>query len=117
MNQDNNAEYSKCRVSLSLLKRVGSEIKDVALGGQQKTHLLPWNPIISLEKEFKRNYSSGDWELRLRLYTRGKLATTYLQDYSVLIQVIDVNNNASVYSTLFSEMGKRYDLIQLKIAA
>ena len=86
------------------------------ISGDDK-YLIPWNPIIQFEKSFSRSYLTGKWDLRLRLYTRGKVDEKYLQDYAVVIELIDENNSTNVYDDILAQFADIYKKIQLKEAA
>src|SRR5690606_20713482 len=65
----NPTEYSKSRVAVTLRKPVQVGFRDVQLGSAFRAY-LPWNPVIHFDKVFTHTYQAGEWELRLRLYTR-----------------------------------------------
>ena len=55
--------------------------------------------------------------MRLRLYTRGNVNNTYLQDYAIVIEVIDEKGFTSVYNDISREFKGVYHKVQLKLAA
>ncbi|RMA67697.1 S8 family peptidase [Ulvibacter antarcticus] len=116
VNPDNEKEYSEARISATLIKNTTSGMKDITISGDDKYN-LPWNPIIQFEKSFSRSYLAGLWELRLRLYTRGKVNENYLQDFSVVIEIIDENEKTDVYTNVSSEFSDIYKKIEVTIAA
>lgn len=116
VNPDNDKEYSESRITATLFKNSDSGMKDITISAEDKYN-LPWNPIIQFEKTFSRSYSAGLWELRLRLYTRGKVKEDYLQDYSVVIEIIDDNKNTDVYADINREFSDVYEKIKVTIAA
>jgi len=115
VNPDNEIEYSKTRISAQLFKPTETHMKAINISGENKYN-VPWNPIIQFEKCFSRSYFTGEWSLRLRLYTRGNLPANYLQDYSVVIEIIDTGNGTDVYSDIKNEFGELYKKIEIKIA-
>jgi len=115
VNPDNEVEYSKSRISAKLFKPTETEMKAINISGDD-IYNLPWNPIIKFEKSFSRAYLTGEWDLRLRLYTRGNLSLDYKQDYSVVIEIIDTEKGTNVYNDIVNEYGDLYKRIELKIA-
>ncbi|MFN4248706.1 MAG: S8 family peptidase [Flavipsychrobacter sp.] len=116
VNPDNVLEYSQSRISANVIKATDSGAKELSLSSDD-TYLVPWNPIIKFEKSFSRSYLTGQWEVRLRLYTRGKLSEKYLQDYAIVIEVIDENSHTNVYEDIIKQYGEKYKKIKLRIAA
>jgi len=116
LNPDNETEYSNSRISAKLIKPTDNGKREINISGDQNYN-LPWNPIIQFEKSFSRSYLAGDWDLRLRLYTRGNVTEDYRQDYSVVIEVVDAENHANVYSDIQNEFGDIYKRIEIRIAA
>lgn len=80
-------------------------------------YILPWNPIIQFEKSFSRGYLTGAWDLRLRLYTRGNVIEDYLQDFAVVIEIIDDEKGTNVYNDILTEYSEIYKKIKIRIAA
>jgi hypothetical protein len=103
----------------ALLKffRLSRMIITTSLPIDERTYLIPWNPIIHFRKSFKRAYLAGGWELRLRLYTRGDVSVSYKQDYAVTIEILDHEKKLDVYSDILHEYGSIYKRIKLRIAA
>jgi hypothetical protein len=116
VNPDNETEYSNSRISAKIIKPTENGSREINLAGDNNYN-LPWNPIIQFEKSFTRSYLCGVWDLRLRLYTRGDISDDYLQDYSVVIEIIDLVNGTSVYDDIEKEFGSIYERIKIKIAA
>jgi hypothetical protein len=116
VNPDNEMEYSKSRISAKLFKPTARGMKPITISGGSKFN-LPWNPIIQFEQSFTRGYFSGGWSLSLRLYTRGNLADDYLQDYSVVIEVIDTEGGTNVYHDIEAAYGDLYKPIDIIVAA
>lgn len=113
---NNNAEYSKTRISLSLKKPNRHSVGIVGFSNKAN-YLVPWNPIIRCKKVFTKNYIPGNWDLRLRLYTRGGVSPRYLQDYAVVIEVVDKKMSTDVYRDLATEYGSVYKKFRIKTAA
>jgi len=112
INADNESEYSKTRISAKLIKPTKEGNREIGLSGNG-AYNLPWNPIIKYEKSFSRSYLTGEWELCLRLYTRGDLSDDYLQDYAVVIEIIDEKKGVNVYDELMREYGGIYEKIKI----
>ena len=113
VNPTNDLEYSMARISATLFKAQGTDFKEITIDSDQKYN-HPWNPILQFEKQFTRGFSTGYWELRLRLFTRGSLNNRYIQNYAVVIEIIDVNNKVDVYKEVINEFGKKYERIRSK---
>jgi hypothetical protein len=116
VNPDNDSEYSMARISALLIKSSTTGMKPINISGDGK-YILPWNPIIQFEKSFSRGYLTGAWDLRLRLYTRGTVKEDYLQDYAVVIEIIDDENGTNVYNDIIAEYSEIYKKIKIRIAA
>ncbi len=116
VNPDNDSEYSEARISAALFKNTEDGMKTITISSEGKYN-LPWNPIVQFEQSFTRSYLSGNWELRLRLYTRGEISPEYLQDYSAVIEIIDENNGTDVYSDIQNEFSSIYEKIKIVLAA
>lgn len=101
------------RISATLFKAQDTGFKEINVNTDQKYN-LPWNPILQFEKEFTRGFSSGYWELRLRLFTRGTLTNRYQQGFAVIIEIIDSNNKVDVYKETLEEFGSRYQVVRSK---
>lgn len=116
INPDNDLEYSCSRISMSLIKATASGDRVVNTSCDEKYN-LPWNPIIKCEKTFSRSYSTGEWYIKLRLYTRGMVKNSYIQKFAVIIEVIDEKGNLNVYNSINSEFNEIYQKIAFKVAA
>lgn len=116
VNPDNDVEYSQTRISAQLMKPTELGMKPISVSGDDK-YLVPWNPTIQFEKEFSRSYLTGKWDLRLRLFCRGKLKENYLQDYAVVIEVRDENGSTDVYSDINKYFSSIYSKIKIRTAA
>lgn len=116
VNPDNEAEYSMARISAQLIKPTTGGMRPINVSGDDK-YILPWNPTIQFEKEFSRSYLSGVWDLRLRLFCRGKLPEDYMQDYAVVIEISDENGSTDVYSDILTQFVNLYKQIKINLAA
>lgn len=116
VNPDNDLEYSESRITASLFKPTHDGMATINISADDK-YLKPWNPILQFEKSFKRSYLHGQWDLRLRLFTRGKTSTSYLQDFAVVIEIIDDNLKTDVYNDILLEFKDIYKRIEIRIAA
>jgi hypothetical protein len=114
---DDSANYSHCRVAGLLRKLTGAGLKDVAIGGDEDDVLHPWNPLFHFRHNFRRGYAAGEWELRLRLMTRGNLPEAFVQSLSVVIQVCDSSATTNVRDAIEVEFPGIYNPVQLRIAA
>jgi hypothetical protein len=100
------------------LRKVNDEsLSEVQVGGGEDDQRLPWNPIIRFARPFSRSYSSGDWELSLRLLTRGTLPPGFAQEYAVIIEVIDTTGRAPVVNDVLAERPGVYTALPLRAAA
>lgn len=104
---ENDFEYSMARVSATLFKAYNGEFKEIQIDTENKYNLA-WNPLLQFEKEFSRNYSCGYWELRLRLFTRGKIPEKYKQNYAVVVEIIDSKGKANVFNEGIKDFGTLY---------
>ncbi|HEY5746112.1 MAG TPA: S8 family peptidase [Chryseolinea sp.] len=116
VDNDNRAEYSKARIAISIQKPNNGTVQNVNLS-DESNYQIQWNPIIKCSKVFTRNYLPGNWELRLRLFTRGKISKNYMQDYAVIIEVMDANQYADVYNDVLSEYRGVYRKLKVRLAA
>jgi len=115
VNPDNDKEYSESRISATLIKNTASGMREIAVSDEK--YNLPWNPIIQFEKTFTRGFLAGSWQLRLRLYTRGKTDENYLQNYATVIEIIDDNKVIDVYNDIESEFAEIYSKIEVSVGA
>lgn len=112
---DNPLEYCQARLTLGLRKpaEVGySQVAGLSRGPDQSK----WNPVEHMEKAFTRAYSTGRWELQLRLWTRN-LPDTYVQPFAAIIQVIDDNGVAPVYDQVEATSGPDFEHAIIHVAA
>lgn len=113
---DDSVDYSLCRIAGLLRKRGAAGLRDVPIGGAADDARYPWNPILHFRHGFRRGYAAGDWELRLRLMTRGGLADDFAQTLSVVIEVVDEAGLVDVRQAIINEVGV-YTPVVLRIAA
>ncbi|MHB8077574.1 S8 family peptidase [Desulfosporosinus fructosivorans] len=108
INSDNQKEYSKCRMALSLNKNTSDGLRPISFSSNELNHLMPWNPVLHFEQDFVRNFVPGEWEAKVRLMTRGDLPEDFKQDFALILEVVDCTGTASVYSDIISSYGKIY---------
>lgn len=113
---DDSLDYSLCRIAGLLRKRGAAGLRDVTIGGADDDALYPWNPMLHFRHAFQRGYAAGEWELRLRLMTRGGLPAAFAQSLSVVIEVIDEAGLVDVRQAIINEVGT-YTPIVLRLAA
>jgi hypothetical protein len=113
---DNSAEYSRARISCSLYKRVDVGFRQVPISASDGAIAKPWNPFVHFTKVFRRQYATGDWEIRLRLMTRG-MPDTYEQSYALVIEVIDDSNTTDVRQDILAESPEAVRIVGLRTAA
>jgi hypothetical protein len=113
---DDSVDYSLCRIAGLLRKRGAEGLRDVSIGGEENDTLYPWNPLFQFRHSFRRGYAAGDWELRLRLMTRGTLPDNFAQSFSVVIEVIDEAKRLNVRDAIVAEV-QAYAPIVLRLAA
>lgn len=90
VDSSNPAEYCMSDILFSLRKNYSGSL--VEISGTNPTvskYSTKWNPIIKYERVFSRQFSAGNWEVRLRLNTRGGLPKNYEQGFAVIIECID----------------------------
>lgn len=117
VNADDAANYSLCRIAGKLRKRVATGLADVNVGGDEEDVLLPWNPILHFNHSFRKGYAAGEWELRLRLITRGELPDGFAQTLAVVIEVLDDSGTVDVRTAIVEETPGLYVPVHLRIAA
>jgi hypothetical protein len=112
---DNPLEYCQARLTLGLRKpaEVGhSKVSALDLGADPGK----WSPVEYLEKSFSRSYSTGRWELQVRLWTRN-LPDTYVQPFAAVIQVIDENGVGPVLAEVDALAGAEFKHAAVHAAA
>jgi subtilisin family serine protease len=114
---DNSDEYSKARISCSLHKRLDVGFRQVTVTASDGAVSRPWSPLVHFEKPFHRQYSTGDWELRVRLMTRGGLPADFRQHFAVVIEVIDASGSTDVRRDILAECPQAVRVVVLRAAA
>ena len=114
VDNNNDLEYCSTRISATLIKKVPFGIKEVKSVNSENSYYKQWSPIIQFEKKFKRSFSYGEWFVKLRLYTRGNVSDTYLQDFSIVIEVIDENGN-NIYDLIKNDTQLKYNTYEEKV--
>jgi hypothetical protein len=113
---DNAIEHSLARVACLLRKRSGLVLRDVQVGSGEDDHRIAWNAAIQFVQSFSRGYAAGDWELCLRLLTRGNVSVDYTQSFAVIIEVTDTTGRANVVNDS-ADCAMQYAPITLHAAA
>lgn len=105
---NNVSEYSKSRLSIKLVKNTEEGLKEISLS-DSNIYSKQWSPILQFEKSFSRSFLGGEWEVALRLYTRGSLKDNYSQDYAIIIEVIDEAGIMNVYDAIKDDESLNYN--------
>lgn len=105
---NNATEYSKSRLSVKLVKNTEEGLKEIGLS-DSNNYFKQWSPILQFEKTFTRNYIGGEWYLAVRLYARGLIDYDYTQNYSIVIEIIDVNGLINVYDEISNDQSLNYN--------
>lgn len=114
---DDSVNYSQCRITALLRKRTNGDLRDVAIGGADDDVRYPWNPLLHFQHRFRHGYDSGEWELRLRLMTRGMLPPGFVQRVAVVLEVVDTSGRADVRESVLTEFPGIYVPVRLRVAA
>ncbi|WP_426476006.1 S8 family peptidase [Chryseobacterium sp. CBSDS_008] len=101
-------EYSQTRLSVKLVKNTGRGHREISLS-DSNNYFRQWSPILQFEKTFSRNFIDGEWEVALRLYTRGIIDPNYTQSYAIVIEVIDVTGKINVYDEIKNDQTLHYN--------
>ncbi|MHB1169678.1 MAG: S8 family serine peptidase, partial [Longimicrobiales bacterium] len=117
VSSDDSVQYSLARIAGKLRKRSGDALREVEIGGGEGDVLFPWNPLLHFKHRFRRGYSSGEWEMRLRLMTRGDLPEDYTQSFALVLEVSDDGGSVDVRDAITSENAGLYVPVALQIAA
>jgi hypothetical protein len=117
VSDDDASKYSLCRVVGLLRKRTRNTMSDVSIGGAEEDVRYPWNPLLYFTHDFQRGYASGEWELRLRLMTRGELPDGFSQTFAVVIEAFDRAGKVDLRSAVSTEFPGIYVPVALRIAA
>lgn len=117
VNPDDSVNYSQSRVTGLLRKRSGGSLRDVQIGGADDDVRHPWNPLLHFQHPFRHGYETGEWELRLRLMTRGELPQDFVQNVAVVLEIVDARGHVDVRNSVLSEYPGIYVPVRLRIAA
>lgn len=107
----NPSEYSLSDILFELSKRDGGSKQKVS--GSNKSvskYSSKWNPVIKYERVFDRKFSSGEWEIRLRLNTRGSLEDDYKQTFAIIVECIDETNSINIHTEFMSDYAGHYSV-------
>jgi len=115
VNAQSPLEYVQARVSLALRKRQELGFRELNLS-DASVETSKWATIKRIEKTFRRGYTSGQWELRMRVWTRD-LPEDYTQPYAVVIEVIDDSNSSDVWADIEAEAGAVFRPARRRTAA
>jgi len=108
----NPMEYSLSDILFQLSKvENGSKIAVAGSNASTSKYSQKWNPTVRYERTFSRNFSSGEWELRLRLNTRGNLPDSYTQNFAVVIECIDETEQLNLFDDVMRQYGAKYDVL------
>jgi len=111
----NPREYSCARISLTLMKKTISGFRETSLSNDF-VWSNAWSPVAKFEKRFSRSFASGEWEIRLRLWTRS-LPDNHKQRYSLIIELVDDSNSVDIWSEIVSEAGSKFVRMPRQVAA
>jgi hypothetical protein len=114
---DNRVEYSKARMTFQLRKKLAVGFREVAVGSGEEDSRLAWNPVLKFAKRFSRGFSAGEWELRLRLFTRGGLPADFKQTLAIVLEIQDSTGGINLADHILSEMPGIYAPLVIPIAA
>jgi hypothetical protein len=115
VNFDSPLEYSCCRLTLGLRKPSRTGYLDVS-GKNEFQSLGAWSPVESASWEFSRSIQPGQWNLKVRLWTRN-LPTDYLQPYAAVIQIWDEKGIAPVSQDVRNSAERYIGVAQVPVAA
>ena len=111
----NKKEYSCARISMSVVKPNNGTTGLVNLTSENVLSRLAWNPIVMFDKLFSRAYSSGEWWIRLRLWTRGS-DNNVTQKFALVVEVIDDFSSVDVWAEISAEAGNEYIIRPSQVA-
>lgn len=112
---DNQLEYCGARMTLALRKPSEVGHARVSVAGSL-VEADKWCPVSQLNRVFTRSYSSGEWELQLRLWTRD-LPASHRQRYAAIIEVIDDAGVNPVRTDAEAEGGSSFTRAPVRTAA
>ena len=111
---NNVSEYSKSRIAIKLIKATNKGLKEISLSSSN-VYAKQWSPILQFEKSFSRNFLAGEWQVTLRLFTRGVITDDYSQDYAIIIEVIDEAGKINVYDEIKNDVTLNYNSYENEI--
>lgn len=115
VNAMNPLEYSQSRIAAKLRKPTEVGFRDVQLSAHMHSY-QPWNPLIHFRKGFSRSYSTGYWELQLRLFTRD-LPDDFAQSFAVIVEVRDSRGGGGdVWAAVQAEVGDQFRAAEIEAA-
>ena len=107
----NPGEYCISDMIFTLRKNDSGSLVDVAgTNASMSKYSVKWNPIVKYERIFSRNFSSGNWEIRLRLNTRAGTDKQYEQNFAIIIECVDERGSINFYNDFLKEHGKSYQI-------
>ncbi|MCU0647989.1 MAG: S8 family peptidase [Gemmatimonadaceae bacterium] len=112
---DNQVEYAKSRVSVALRKPAEVGYRTVGVS-DDVVESDKWSPISQLARTFHRSYSTGEWELQLRLWARN-VDAGFQQNFAAIIEVIDTTGTQPVRTGAEAEGGAGFRRIDVRAAA
>ncbi|GAB1344152.1 hypothetical protein MASR1M101_32790 [Gemmatimonas sp.] len=112
---DNQQEYAKTRVSIALRKPAEIGHHSVSVSNEL-VEADKWSPISQLTRSFTRSYQTGEWELQLRLWSRG-LSVDFRQSFAAIIEVSDETGTLPVRTSAEAEAGQGYRVLGHRAAA
>jgi hypothetical protein len=112
---DNPLEYSCCRLTLGLRKPAQLGYVNVS-GVDSSPDPGKWSPTECITKAFTHSYTTGRWELQIRLWTRN-LPDDYNQPYAAVIQVLDERGRAPVLGEVQRVAGTEFAPARVATAA
>jgi hypothetical protein len=112
---DNQLEYAKARVTLALRKPAEIGHHNVGVNAEM-VDADKWSPVSQLSRSFRRSYETGEWELQLRLWSRG-VPSDFRQPYAAIVEVIDQTGTQPVRLAAEAEAGQGFRVMAVRAAA
>lgn len=112
---DNQVEYSNARVSLGLRKPTDVGHRPVGVS-TDIVEVDKWSPLTQLTKVFYRFYQPGEWELQVRLWTRGQ-PPGFRQRFAAVVEVVDTLGTQPVREGVEREAGSVFRVAAISAAA
>jgi hypothetical protein len=112
---DNPVEYSRARMSVALRKPAEVGMSRIGMS-EHVVNADKWWPITQLERSFTRSYTPGEWELQVRLWTRG-LPAGFKQPFAAVVEVIDDFEAKPVYDEVATKAGAAFQICAIGRAA